>query len=85
MRYEIFNGEYVGAAEWSAPGRVAIDVPDPAQRSWFERYFESEDSFLMGCIGSEEMTLERRDSSPEAFTRAALALSAYSYRVRGAA
>jgi hypothetical protein len=84
MRYEIYNGDYVGTAEWSAPGRVAIDVPDEEQRSWFERYFESEDSFLMGCIGAEEMTLERRDSSEEAFTRAALALSAYSYKVRGA-
>ncbi|CAN5659280.1 hypothetical protein BH24ACT26_BH24ACT26_01180 [soil metagenome] len=82
MKYEIFNGEYVGTAEWSEPGRVAIDVTDPTQRTWFERYFESEDSFLSGSVGFEEMTIERRDSSQEAFTRAAFGLAAYSYKVR---
>ncbi|MFN2488736.1 MAG: hypothetical protein ABR529_03140 [Actinomycetota bacterium] len=82
MRFEIYNGDYVGTAEWSAPGRVALDVADPAQRTWFERYFASEDSFLTGSVGFEEIALERRDSSRAAFTRAAVQLAAYAYRVR---
>lgn len=84
MRLEIYNGEHVGTAEWLEPGRVELDVPDAHQRTWFERYFEGEDAFLTGLVGSEEMALERRDSSPEAFARAAFHLAAYSYRVRDA-
>lgn len=82
MRFEIYNGTYVGAAEWSAPGHIELDVNDAGQRAFFESYFAAEDSFLMGEIGSEELVLERRNSSPEAFARAAHHLAAYSYKVR---
>ena len=84
MKLEIYNGDYVGTVEWSSPGRVSLDVDDADQRSFFERYFRSEDSFLLGSVGFEEMALERRDSSREAFTRAAMQLSAYRYQVRSA-
>lgn len=82
MRYEIYNGEYVGTVEWSGPGHITLDVDDDDQKHWFASYFEAEDSFLTGSIGCEEISVERRDSSPAAFTRAARALAAYSYRVR---
>jgi hypothetical protein len=82
MKFEIYDGAYVGTVEWSAPGQVSLEVRDDHDRSWFERYFEGEDTFLMGSVGFEEMALERRDSSEEAFTRAAINLAAYSYKVR---
>ncbi len=82
MRYAIFNGEYVGTVSWSGPGHVELDVRDDDQRRWFASYFQAEDSFLSGSVGCEEISVERRDSSPAAFTRAARALAAYSYRVR---
>jgi hypothetical protein len=82
MRFEIYDRDYVGSAEWQAPGVVAVEVADEGRRSWFERYFSSEDSFLTGSLGFEEMAMERRDASQEAFTRASFALAAYRYRVR---
>ena len=86
MRFEIYNGALVGTAEWSEPGIVRLDVKDVEQKLWLERYFAGEDSFLVGCVDCVEMdmAIERRDSSPEAFTRAAVALDAYSFQVRDA-
>lgn len=82
MRYEIFNGDYVGTAEWVAPGEVAVDVPDPEQRAWFERYFAAEDSVMAPAGDHDGMTLERRDASEAAFNRALNQLAAFSYQVR---
>lgn len=82
MRYEIFNGDYVGTAEWVAPGEVAVDVPDPEARAWFERYFATEDSVMAAAGDHDGMTLERRDASEAAFNRAMYQLAAYSYQVR---
>lgn len=82
MKVEIYNGDYVGTAEWSSPGEVDIDISDAAQRTFFEHFFESEDAFLTGSVGDQEMASERRDASPEAFARAAFQLAAYSYTVR---
>jgi hypothetical protein len=82
VKFEIYNGGYVGTVEWSGPGNISLDVSDDRERSWFEHYFGSEDAFLMGSVGFEEMALEKRDSSQEAFTRAAMHLAAYRYSVR---
>jgi hypothetical protein len=82
MKAEIYDRNYVGSAEWTAPGTVRLELADETRRSWFERYFQTEDSFLTGLLGSEEIAAERRDSSQEAFSRALYNLAAYSYRVR---
>jgi hypothetical protein len=81
MKFEIHNGEFVGTAEWVGPGEVALDMHDDRDRKFFERFFASEDTFLSGPVESAEMTMERRDSSAQAFQRAAFALAAYSYHV----
>jgi hypothetical protein len=82
MRVDIYDRNYVGSAEWHAPGEVRVEVADEGRRSWFQRYFQSEDSFLTGSLGAEEFASERRDSSEQAFTRATFNLAAYSYKVR---
>ena len=82
MKFEIENGDYVGTAEWQSPGNVALEMQDPKQRAWFERYFESEDAFLSGSVECAEMSSERRDESEQAFSRAAYQLAAYAYKVR---
>jgi hypothetical protein len=81
MKLEIHNGEFVGTAEWREPGRVELDVEDPDQRTWFEKYFEGEEAYLGGSVGDPEMQVERRDSSQAAFDRAADALTRYAYTV----
>lgn len=82
MKLESYSGEYVGTAEWQGPGEVRLEVPDELKRAWFEGYFRSEDSFLTGLIGSEEIAIERRDDSREAFTRAVFHLAAYRYKIK---
>jgi hypothetical protein len=81
MRYEIDNGGYVGGAEWLGPGNVAVNVDDPAERAFFERYFSSEDSYLVGPVESAEMASERPNESEEAFRRSTFRLTAYAYRI----
>jgi hypothetical protein len=82
MKFEIYNGDNVGTAEWVAPGVVDLEMNDAGDRAFFERFFASEDTFLSGPVESAEMTMERRDASEQAFQRAAFALAAYSYHVR---
>ncbi|MGH2753524.1 MAG: hypothetical protein ACRDLB_03755 [Actinomycetota bacterium] len=83
MKFEFENGKHLGTAEWQGPGRVAVEMDDPEQRDWFERYFSSEDSFMGGSVEADgDMRCERRDESAEAFERAARMLAAYSYKVR---
>jgi hypothetical protein len=83
VKFEIYNGDFVGTAEWQEPGRVVLDMDDPADRAWFEHYFAEEDSTLSGPVECAEMSMaERRDASEEAFERALYQLAAYSYRVR---
>jgi hypothetical protein len=81
MRYEIDNGRQVASAEWLGPGNVALNVDDPSERAFFERYFSTEDCFLTGPVESAEMTSECGNESEEAFRRAAFRLTAYDYRV----
>jgi hypothetical protein len=84
MKLEITNGHVVGTAEWRKPGEVSLDIHDASDRAFFQRYFSSEDSFLSGSVGEEEMFHERPDASEEAFMRAVFRLARYSYRVQGA-
>ncbi len=82
MKFEFENGKHLGSAEWHGPGNVVVEMEDPKQKAWFERYFSQEDSFMTGSVEcDQEMAFERRDESPAAFTRAAQMLSAYSYKV----
>lgn len=82
MKFEIENGDYVGTAEWKAPGQVALDMRDDTQRTWFERFFTGETSHMAGPVDSPEMSCERRDSSEEAFQRASYELAARAFKVR---
>jgi hypothetical protein len=82
MRYEIGNDEFMGAAEWRGPGNVAVEMTDPRQQMWFENYFKTEVAFMTGSVECGELAMERRDDSPESFTRAARELAAYSFKVR---
>lgn len=82
MKFEIRNGEYVGTAEWRGPGDVSLQMHDPAQESWFARYFHTEDSFMGGSVECGQMECERPDSSQEAFQRAAYRLAGYAYQVQ---
>jgi len=85
MKYEIYNGEQVGTAEWQAPGRVGLTVKDPDQRRWFESFFATEDSTLDGPVECASMTsAERGDSSEVAFARALYRLGFYAYKFRAA-
>ncbi|HEX2240962.1 MAG TPA: hypothetical protein VHJ82_07475 [Actinomycetota bacterium] len=77
MKFEIHNGEYLGTAEWLAPGQVRLEMADGKHRQWFERFFSAEDAQLGGSVECPEMTLERRDDSAEAFERAVFGLTAY--------
>lgn len=80
MRFELFNGSYVGTIEWRDEGGVALEVPDEMERRFFERYFSKEDSFMSGAVDQAGMSLERGDSSEQAFVRAIERLAAYRYR-----
>ncbi len=82
MKFEVENGDYVGTAEWQAPGQVALDMADEKHRNWFERFFSQETSAMSGPVDCAEMTLERRDESEQAFQRAAMELAAHAYKVR---
>ncbi|MGH2578601.1 MAG: hypothetical protein ACRDG9_12760 [Actinomycetota bacterium] len=82
MRLEIYNGEYVGAAEWRGPGEVALDMQDEGERAWFERYFAGEDAYMDGPVECAEMSSSRRDASPAAFEHAAFRLAAYAYEIK---
>lgn len=84
MKHAIYNGGYVGTAEWRRPGEVELDFVDPQQEDWFEHYFANTDAFLSGPVDCPEMTFERRDSSAEAFTRALYRLAEHEYTVRPA-
>lgn len=82
MKLEIYNGDFVGTAEWQGPGRVELDVPDPDQRAWFESYFTAEDAYLDGPVECAGMETERRDGSEAAFEHAVYRLAAYAYTVK---
>lgn len=85
MKFDIYNGGYIGTAEWRNPGEVVVEIEDPDQRRWFEDYFATEETFLGGPIDAPQMTSVRRDSSEEAFAHSAFELSAYHYTVRDGA
>jgi hypothetical protein len=84
MRFEIENGSYVGTAEWQGPGSVSLDMEDPKQRGFFERYFEEEHSALGGSVDCPELQTERADTSEQSFERAMNSLAAYAYKIRRA-
>ncbi len=77
MKFEIYNGEYLGTAEWLAPGDTHVEMADATHRQWFERFFSTEDAYLGGSVECPEMTFERRDDSAEAFERAVFSLATY--------
>jgi hypothetical protein len=82
MKHEIWNGKCLGTAEFVQPGEVRLEIDDPASRSWFERYFGQEQSYLTGAVDCPEMTSERPADSEAAFNRALERLPAHNYDVR---
>jgi hypothetical protein len=84
VKFEVFNGNYVGTVTWTGPHEVALDVPDETHRRFFERFFASEDSVMTGAMGTESMSSGRRDESEDNFRRAMYELVAYRYRVEPA-
>lgn len=82
MRFEIENGDFVGTAEWTGPGRVVLEMEDPKQKAFFEQYFSGHDSFMSGPVECADMAYQRRDESQEAFEHAAFRLAAFAYKVR---
>ena len=82
MKHEIWNGNYLGTAEFVEPGDVRLDMDDPSSEQWFERYFGEEQSYLTGAVDCPEMTSERPADSEDAFNRALGRLLAYNYDVR---
>ncbi len=81
MRFEIVNGDFVGTAEWQGPGRVALDMPDE-HREFFERYFNTEQSYMAAAGNHDGMTYEKPTDSEAAFNHAMYQLAAYAYKVR---
>jgi hypothetical protein len=82
MKHEIWNGKCLGTAEFVRPGEVRLEIEDAASRSWFERYFDEEQSYLTGAVDCPEMTSERPADSEAAFNRSLGRLLAYNYDVR---
>jgi hypothetical protein len=82
VKYEMFNGKFVGTAAWSGPRNVELDMADSSHRSFFEGFFSAEDSVMGGPMGAETMTAGRRDETEENFTRSMFRLTAYGYHVR---
>ncbi|MEA2497755.1 MAG: hypothetical protein QOH26_160 [Actinomycetota bacterium] len=80
MKVEIYNGYFLGSAEWRGPKEVVLEMDDPGAKQWFERYFNEEDSFLTGSVDCPSLTTECRSDSEESFTRAAESLGSYNYR-----
>jgi hypothetical protein len=82
VKYAIYNGKYLGTAEWAGPGEVTLVVDDEGERAWLRHFFRREECFLGGSLDGAEMVVERGDSSPEAFERATYRLAAYAYSMR---
>jgi hypothetical protein len=82
MKHEIWNGKYLGTAEFVEPGDVRLDMDDPKSRNWFEHYFGEEQSYLTGAVDCPEMASECPADSEEAFTRSLGRLLAFNYDVR---
>ena len=82
MKHEIWNGKYLGTAEFVAPGDVRLEMDDARTATWFERYFGEEQSYLTGAVDCPEMTSERPSDSEAAFNRALGRLPAFDYDVR---
>ncbi|MGH2806483.1 MAG: hypothetical protein ACRDKT_04325 [Actinomycetota bacterium] len=80
MKVEIYNGYFLGSAEWRGPNDVEVEMEDAEAKSWFERYFSSEDASLGGSVDCPTLVFARRDESEEAFTRAAQDLRMHDYR-----
>jgi hypothetical protein len=85
VKFEIYNGDFIGTCEWKGPRDVDLDIQDETERRWFESYFSAQDTFLHGPIGGEDMApAERRDASEASFGHALFLLAAYEYMVREA-
>ena len=81
MKFEIFNGMYLGTAEWEGPGRVTVAIDDDRERRFFESYFTTEYPYLTGTVDCPGMSEERPDQDEAAFARALARLNQFDYRV----
>ena len=79
MKFEI---EDRGTIEWQGPGRVEMDLKDEADRTFFERYFQMERSYMAAAGDHDGMVVERATDSEHAFNHAMWELAAHAYKVR---
>ncbi|HYI46197.1 MAG TPA: hypothetical protein VE174_12140 [Actinomycetota bacterium] len=82
MKFEVQHGDHVAHVEWQGPGRVALEVEDESQKAFFERYFNTEQSYMAAAGNHEGMTHEKPTDSEAAFNHAMYQLAAYAYKVR---
>lgn len=85
MKFEIESktrNETVGTVEWQGPGRVRMDMRSEADKAFFERYFQTEQSYMAPAGNHEGMTHEKPADSEQAFNHAMYQLAAYAYKVR---
>ena len=79
MKFEIENH---GTVEWQGPGQVAMDLAPEADKAFFERYFNTEKSYMAAAGDHDGMVVEKPADSEHAFNHALWELSAYAYKVR---
>ena len=82
MKFEVQHGEHHATVEWQGPGKVQLEVEDEGQKAFFERYFNTEQSYMAAAGDHEGMTYEKPSDSEQAFNHAMYQLSAYAYKVR---
>lgn len=72
MRYEFKRGgEVVASALWEGPAQVTVEVNDDSVRARFDRFFESEVTYLgSGFDDADVLQTRRRDWTPWEFERA---------------
>ena len=83
MKFEIETQDHkLGTVEWQGPGQVQVDLQSEADKAFFERYLQTEQSYMAAAGNHEGMTYERPADSEQAFNHAMYQLSAYAYKVR---
>jgi len=80
MRYQFErNGTVVASVLWEGPAQVSVEVAEEAVRSQFERFFESEVTYMGAGFGvddhDEVLQTRRRDWTPWEFERACRSLA----------
>ena len=83
MKFEIeTKDQTLGTVEWQGPGKVEVDLQSADDKAFFERYFNTEQSYMAAAGNHDGMTHEKPVDSEQAFNHAMYQLAAYAYKVR---